>query len=216
MVVRAPASKRSPEQAEERLMVEAAQRDPARFAELYEINFERVYAFIARRVGDRDAAEDLTSEVFHKALANLRGFECRGAPFVAWLLRIAANAITDRTQRVGRELAVDDPPELGVDATADVGLEEVERQAQLFRLVEKLPTDQRRVIAMRFAEEKNIREIAQALGRSEGAVKQLQFRGLQNLRAQIKDATQPFDSGQRRLRKRSNTKRNTKPGGTDA
>src|SRR5580658_8579801 len=196
MVVRAPASKRSPEQAEERLMVEAAQRDPARFAELYEINFERVYAFIARRVGDRDAAEDLTSEVFHKALANLRGFECRGAPFVAWLLRIAANAITDRTQRVGRELAVDDPPELGVDATADVGLEEVEHQAQLFRLVEKLPTDQRRVIAMRFAEEMNIREIAQALGRSEGAVKQLQFRGLQNLRAQIKDATQPFDSGQ--------------------
>ena len=72
MVVRAPASRRSPEQAEERLLVEAAQKDPTRFAELYEINFERVYAFVARRVSDRDAAEDLTSEVFHKALANLR------------------------------------------------------------------------------------------------------------------------------------------------
>jgi|SRR5580693_1764336 RNA polymerase sigma-70 factor (ECF subfamily) len=155
MVVRAPASRRSPEQAEERLLVEAAQKDPARFAELYEINFERVYAFVARRVGDRDAAEDLTSEVFHKALANVRRFEWRGAPFAAWLLRIAANAIADRAQRAERELAIDDPPEVGVDATADVGLEEVERRARLFRLVDRLPADQRRAVAMRFAEEKS-------------------------------------------------------------
>jgi RNA polymerase sigma-70 factor (ECF subfamily) len=185
MVVRAPASRRSAEQAEERLLVEAAQKDPTRFAELYEINFERVYGFIARRVGDRDAAEDLTSEVFHKALANLPRFEWRGVPFAAWLLRIAANAIADWAQRAGKELAVDDPPELSEEASADVGLEEVEHRARLFRLVEQLPGDQRRVIAMRFAEEKSIREIAEELGRTEGAVKQLQFRGLQNLRAQF-------------------------------
>jgi len=185
MVLRAPASKRSPEQAEERLLVEAAQKDPARFAEVYEINFERVYAFIARRVGDRDSAEDLTSEVFHKALANLRRFEWRGVPFAAWLLKIAANAIADRAQRAGRELAVDDPPELREEASADVGLEEVEDRARLFRLVGQLPEDQRRVIAMRFAEEKSIREIAEELGRTAGAVKQLQFRGLQNLRTKF-------------------------------
>jgi RNA polymerase sigma-70 factor (ECF subfamily) len=185
MVVRAPASRRAPEQAEERLLVEAAQKDPTRFAELYELNFERVYGFIARRVGDRDAAEDLTSDTFHKALANLRRFEWRGVPFAAWLLRIAANAIADRGQRAGRELAVDDPPELGAEATADVDLEEVEHRARLFRLVDQLPADQRRVIAMRFAEEKSIREIAEELGRTEGAVKQLQFRGLQNLRATV-------------------------------
>src|ERR1700733_6281518 len=136
MVVRAPASRRAPEQAEERLLVEAAQKDPARFAELYEINFERVYAFVARRVGDRDAAEDLTSEVFHKALANLRRFEWRGGPFAALFLRIAANAIADRGQRTTRELAMDDPPEVGSEATADVDLEEVEHRARLFRLVE--------------------------------------------------------------------------------
>src|SRR5579863_2168882 len=202
MVVRAPASRRSPEQAEERLLVEAAQKDTGRFAELYEINFERVYAFVARRVGDRDAAEDLTSEVFHKALANLRRFEWRGAPFAAWLLRIAANAIADRASRVGRELAVDNPPELGAEATAEVDLEEVEHRARLFRLVEQLPADQRRVIALRFAEEKSIREIAQALGRTEGAVKQLQFRALQNLRAEIKES--------KPQRTQSKTKGNTK------
>jgi RNA polymerase sigma-70 factor, ECF subfamily len=198
MVVRAPASRQSPEQAEERLLVAAAQKDLARFAELYETNFERVYAFVVRRVSDRDAAEDLTSEVFHKALANLRRFEWRGVPFAAWLLRIAANAIADRAQRVGKELAVDDPPELGEEASADVNFEEAERRARLFRLVAKLPADQRRVIAMRFAEEKSIHEIAEALGRSEGAVKQLQFRGLENLREKIK--------GGKPLRTRRSTK----------
>jgi RNA polymerase sigma-70 factor, ECF subfamily len=216
MVVRAPASRRSPEQADERLQVEAAQKDPSRFAELYETNFERVYAFVTRRVGDRDAAEDLTSEVFHKALANLRRFEWRGVPFAAWLLRIAGNAIADRAQRTGKELAVDDPPELSEEASALVDLEEVEGRARLFRLVGELPADQRRVIAMRFAEEKSIREIAEALRRTEGAVKQLQFRGLQSLRARIKGRERPFDSAQGRLRTRSYTKGNTKPGGEDA
>jgi RNA polymerase sigma-70 factor (ECF subfamily) len=216
MVVRAPASKRSPEQAEERLLVEAAQKDPARFAELYELNFERVYAFITRRMGDRDAAEDLTSEVFHKALANLRRFEWRGAPFAAWLLRIAANAIADRGQRAGRELAVDDPPEVSADASALADLEDVEHRTRLFRLVGQLPEEQRRVIAMRFAEEKSIREIAEALGRTEGAVKQLQFRALQNLRTKIKSGKPPFDSAKGRLRTRRYTKESKRPGGKDA
>src|SRR5579863_3147607 len=153
MVLRAPASKRSPEQAEERLLVEAAQKDPRRFAELYEINFERVYAFIAWRVGDRDAAEDLTSEVFHKALANLRQFEWRGAPFAAWLLRIAANAIADRGKHTSREVAGIDDPE---DISAPHAMKEVEDQAQLFRMVNDLPGEQRRVVVMRFAEEKSI------------------------------------------------------------
>ena len=167
----------------ERLLVEAAQRDPRRFAELYENNFERVYAYIVRRVGDRDEAQDLTAEVFHQALANLARFEWRGIPFAAWLFRIAANAIVDRSKRAARERDLprpDDPPE--------VGLEEIEHRARLFRLVERLPADQRRVIVMRFAEQKKIREIADELGRTEGAVKQLQLRGLQNLRARLGDA----------------------------
>src|SRR5215831_20775269 len=85
-------------QAGERSLVEAAQSDPARFDALYELHFERVYGFIAGRVHDRTTAEDLTSDVFYKALASLKDFEWRGVPFLAWLLRIAANAIIDRTQ----------------------------------------------------------------------------------------------------------------------
>jgi RNA polymerase sigma-70 factor (ECF subfamily) len=197
MVVKAPAAKRSPkradEQADERLLVEAAQKDPTRFAELYENNFHLVYAYIARRVGDRDVAQDLTADVFHKALANLPRFEWRGAPFGAWLLRIAANAIADRSKRAGREVAnLDDPDELsaapdvaGGPDLAGAEFEKTQQRAQLFRLVEQLPADQRHVVTMRFAEEKSIREIAQHLKRSEGAIKQLQFRALTKLRSQI-------------------------------
>src|SRR5580693_2877827 len=156
MVARAPASRRSPEQTDERLLVEAAQRDPGRFAELYEIHFERIYAFVARRVGDRDIAEDLTSDVFHKALASLRNYESRGAPFAAWLIRIAANAVADQYKRAAREApGSEDPPE----PAANPDLEATEHRAHLFRLVNKLPDDQRQVIFQRFVEQRSIREI---------------------------------------------------------
>lgn len=168
--------------ADERLQVEAAQKDPANFADLYEVHFEKVYAFVARRTGDRGAAEDLTSEVFHKALANLRNYEWRGAPFAAWLLRIAANAIADHFRRRAREAPErDDVPE----SSSRAEQEELANRARLFRLVDQLPADQRRVVFARFVEQRGIREIAQQLGRSEGAVKQLQLRALQKLRAQM-------------------------------
>jgi len=71
-------------QQEERALIEAAQQDASRFGELYELHFERVYGYIARRVRERSAAEELTSHVFHQALANLGKFKWRGAPFAAW------------------------------------------------------------------------------------------------------------------------------------
>jgi len=202
MGVRAPASQPSPTQADERLLVEAAQKDPSRFSELYELHFEMVYAFIARRVQERAAVEDLTSDVFHKALANLKRFEWRGVPFGAWLLKIAANAIADRAKRGGRELAFDDPPEISTKPR----VEQAAELAHLFRLVNELPNDQRQVVVMRFAEEKSIREIALLLKRSEGAVKQLQFRGLGNLRERIDSSASKL---QRTLR---DTKRSKKSG----
>jgi RNA polymerase sigma-70 factor, ECF subfamily len=167
----------------ERLLIEAAQKDPSRFAELYEENFGRVWAFVIRRVRDRSAAQDVTSEVFHQALANVKKFEWRGVPFAAWLYRIAANAVADHFTRAAREAGGGER-----EAVSDVTereIENVERRASLFRSVDRLPADQRRVLVMRFGEERSIREIASALGRSEGAVKQLQWRGLQTLRANM-------------------------------
>ena len=166
--------------ADEELLIEAAQRDPAQFAELYENNFDRVYAFIARRVPSRQDAEDLTAEVFHEALRNLARFEWRGVPFAAWLLGIAGNRLTDRWRRSGKqqEVAANDWNETGSDA-------KIEENLILFQLVNELPLDQRLVICRRFVDQKSLREIAQELGRSEGAIKQLQFRALQNLRMRM-------------------------------
>lgn len=166
----------------ERRLVEAAQKNPTRFAELYEDNFVRVYAYVARRVGNREEAQDLTAEVFHQALANLGKFQWRGLPFAAWLIRIASNAIADRWKREARERGRPVADEL---ASNDISPEEIEHRAKLFRLVETLPADQRRVIEMRFAHEKSIHQIAKELGRTDGAIKQLQFRGLESLRSQL-------------------------------
>jgi RNA polymerase sigma-70 factor (ECF subfamily) len=179
-------------EAEERRLVEAAQRDPVCFAELYESYFELVYVYVARRVRNRAETEDLTAEVFRKALANLPRFKWTGAPFAAWLFRIASNMIADRAKRAAREgklASGESEPSLTVGLLTrgeqQTDLEQCERRAQLFHLVDELAEDQRRVVVMRFAEEKSIGEIARELGRSEGAVKQLQFRALENLRKKI-------------------------------
>ena len=175
-------------EADERLLIEAAQKDPARFAELYENNFERVYAYVVRRVGVRAETEDLTSEVFHHALANLRRFEWRGIPFAAWLFRIAANLITDRWQRKGREDVADGQEQIESAPAKSLEFEEVERRAILFRLVDTLPVEQRRVVVLRFVEQKSIKEVAREIRKTEGAVKQLQFRALSSLRARMEGA----------------------------
>ena len=150
---------------DDRLRIEAAQRDPSRFGELYEENFYRVYAYVTRRVGDR------------------RGqIAWRGVPYAAWLLRIASRTIADHFKHSLRETG--NP----ADEPEPPGPFDIERRAMLFQLVERLPESQFRVIHLRFVEQKSIREIAQELGRSEGAVKQLQLRALENLRAQMEGA----------------------------
>ena len=172
--------------ADERLLIEAAQQDPARFAELYENHFERVYAYVVRRVGNRAETEDLTAEVFHHALANLKKFEWRGIPFAAWLFRIAANLISDRWQHATREVTDDSKLAAAQASTAEI--KEVERRATLFRLVDTLPAEQRRVVVLRFVEEKSIKEVAREIRKSEGAVKQLQFRAITTLRTRLEGA----------------------------
>ena len=175
-------------ESDERGLIEAAQHDPGRFAELYELNFDRVYAYIAVRIHDRIEAQDLTAHVFQQALANIGKFKWRGAPFIAWLYRIAANAIADQARKKSRELSETEVATIATITGVDSNLEQVERCARLFSAVESLPEDQRKVILLRFGEEKTIREIATTLNRSEGAVKQLQFRGLENLRARMRES----------------------------
>ena len=184
-----PAKKARANEAEDRRLVEAAQRDPVQFSELYENYFELVYAFVARRLRERGATEDVTAEVFHKALKNLPRYRWTGAPFAVWLFRIASNLIADRARRETRSGA---SSEVDLESSADnpqtnlqAEIEQSERQAIVFRLVSELGEDQQRVIVMRFAEDRSIAEIARELGRTEGAIKQLQFRAMHNLRQML-------------------------------
>lgn len=190
MVAARRLARKPPSQAiDERLLVEAARADVSKFDALYDLHFARVYLFIVSRVHDRAAAEDLTSEVFHRALANLSTYEWRGTSFAAWLFRIASNAIADQYKRANRERSCD-ADTLGSPTRADISsreMESVEREAFLFRLFEKLPEIQRRVVCERFIEERSIKEIAQRLSKTEGAVKQLQFRALQTLREKMEE-----------------------------
>jgi RNA polymerase sigma-70 factor, ECF subfamily len=186
VAVRRPANTPSPQAADERLLVEAAQADPSKFDALYELHFERIYFFIVSRVHERATAEDITSETFHKALASLSSYEWRGAPFSAWLYRIASNAIVDHYKRSNREQQLDELENpLANPELASNDIEFIERHVHFFRLVEQLPEVQRRVVCERFVEDRSIKEIAQRLSKTEGAVKQLQFRALQTLRAQL-------------------------------
>ena len=165
---------------DERLLIEAAQHDPRRFAPLFERHAHRVYAFVARRVRERDEVEDITSEVFHQALRNLKRYEYRGVPFSAWLFKIAANSIAQHGRNAAR--AKEDPLD---DAPEPVTDEDAERRAVLFDLLKRLPQDQQKVVRLRYAEQKSMREIAADMNRSEAAVKQLHYRALENLRQQM-------------------------------
>jgi RNA polymerase sigma-70 factor, ECF subfamily len=165
---------------DDRPLIEAAQNEPARFAELYEQNFVRIYAFFARRVATREEAQDLTAEAFHQALASIKTFKWQGAPFIAWLYGIAANVLSKHWHKQGKHSTEE------IADLRDAG-GEIERSVMLAQVVGSLLPDQKHVIIRRFIDQKSIREIAQELGRSEGAIKQLQLRALENLRDKLGD-----------------------------
>ena len=110
-------------ESDDRPLIEAAQSEPARFAELYDHNFDRVYAFFARRVSSREEAQDLTAEVFHQALASIRTFKWQGAPFIAWLYGIAANVLSKHWRKQGKhvEQELTDLSGMGGSAGSGVG-----------------------------------------------------------------------------------------------
>ncbi|HEY5617763.1 MAG TPA: sigma-70 family RNA polymerase sigma factor [Vicinamibacterales bacterium] len=130
---------------DDRLLIEAAQADSARFVEICERYVDRIYAFVSRRTQDRATAEDITSQVFEQALRTIHRFEWRGAPLSAWLFRIASNALVDHWRERAR-----DTHEASPDVPDSRALEDIDRRIALYQQVEQLPDLQREVIHMRF------------------------------------------------------------------
>lgn len=155
--------------------------DHAAFAQIYDRYAQPLYRYIYFRVGDHDLAEDLRAEVFLRAFESLDRYEDRGWPLSAWLYRIARDRTVDviRRQRLRQTVPLEswsgacEGPDREIDVRLDC--------EELRRLLDDLTDDQRQVIYLRFMANLSIQEVALRLGRSEGAVKALQHRGLQSL-----------------------------------
>ena len=174
---------------EEKELVEKARRNPEAFGKIYDQYYSPIFGYVLKRVANIEIAQDITSEVFFKALKNLGQFHWQGISFSFWLYRIAANQITDHFRKNGHKtISLEEFGELAANAVLPgeslQAEEELERHQDFLNLhenISKLTTKYQEVITMRFFEEKQIKEIAQILGKREGTVKALLHRGLRKL-----------------------------------
>jgi RNA polymerase sigma-70 factor (ECF subfamily) len=162
--------------------------DRAAFAELYDTYVDSVYRYLLYRVREASDAEDLTSEVFTRAFANIHRYRWQGKSFLAWLYTIARNAVTDRRRRERPTVDIDTAFSLAEDGpTAHERAVHGEQVVALRGAVKYLTTEQQQVLALRFESNLSSRQVAKLLGKNEGAIRALQFRALGRLRKLLRD-----------------------------
>ena len=166
-------------------LVELARKgDTEAFGMLYDHYQGSVYRFLYYRVGSVALAEDLTSETFFRALRSMSSFRWQGKDFGAWLMTIARNLTTDhyKSSKTRLETATEDmsPHDSATDGPEVAVLASLTNEALLTAL-KNLPNEQQECLVMRFLQGLSIAETAEVLGRSEGAIKQLQLRAVRNL-----------------------------------
>lgn len=175
--------------ATEEELVEQARDDPVAFGRLYERYVNRIYNYIYHRVGNHHDAEDLTARTFYRALSHIETYVDRGAPFSAWLYRIAHNLVAnwhrDRTRRQAISL------EEAISLTApqqspQERAEAKERSEALRRAIRKLSGERQQLLILKFSEGLSNAEIGQIMGRSEGAIKSLYHRTLLALQDELR------------------------------
>ena len=170
-------------QDEESLVRRAQQRDQEAFAQLYEQHFDRIYRYVALRIGDKIEAEDMTQQVFLHALRSISSFKWKGIPFSAWLFRIAHNQVVDYLRKKAKQATIPlDESQASSDSNPQLVAEHKLDIEQLASATKRLTTAQREVIALRFAGELSIAQVARVMGKSQGAVKALQHSAIVTLR----------------------------------
>jgi RNA polymerase sigma-70 factor (ECF subfamily) len=166
----------------------AKEGDGQAFADLYDRNFEAVYRYVYYRVRDEEEAEDVTSDVFFRALRAMPRYEPR-QPFLAWLYRIARNAVIDRARAVRPRLTFEDalshPDAPAHVIDPDAQLLASDRRARLRTALANLTSEQQEVVILRFIEGLSAEETGEIMGKRAGTVRGLQFRALQALRKHI-------------------------------
>lgn len=180
---------------EEKELVRQARKSPDAFARLYDEYYPKIFGYILRRTANLEAAQDVTSETFLKALGRLWQFRWRNVSFSSWLYKIATNETNqyfrkaeykksislEELQEQGFELLSPHDPESEL-IEAQEKLEQHQEFLEIRKKITKLPAKYQEVVALRFFEKKQINEIAQILGKREGTVKSLLHRAVEKLR----------------------------------
>jgi len=175
---------------EEKELVEKARRNPEAFGEIYEQYYSPIFGYALKRVANIEIAQDITSEVFFKALKNLGRFHWQGISFSFWLYRIASNQITDYFRKdKHRMFSLEEVSEPAANSDPSIEVLEAEEELKrhedflvLHESICKLPVKYQEAITLRYFESKPIKEIAEILGRREGTIKSWLHRGLEKLR----------------------------------
>lgn len=169
--------------AEDALLVQRSRADPEAFGLLYDRYCDQIYGYVYRRLRERESAEDVTTEIFIKALRAIDTYRPEKAPFAAWLYRIAGNAVIDHVRARRSTASIDAVAEAADDGRPvdERALDRLEVE-RVWAAVDRLPPAQRTAVTLRFGRDLPIADIAAHLGRTEGAVKLLLNRGLTALR----------------------------------
>lgn len=166
------------------LVARAQQGDAEAFGLLYDRYLDLVFRYVYYRVGTKALAEDLVSETFLRALRRIGTFEWQGRDFAAWLITIARNIVADHFKSSRFRLEVSTADMLDADR-ADEGIEagvlDGITNAALVEAVRKLNGEQQECVVLRFLQGLSVLETAQAMGKSEGAIKALQYRAVRTL-----------------------------------
>ena len=191
----APAAAEAAQAAAEAAILRRIHDDPEAFGELYDLYCDRIYEYIYRRLRDRTAAEDVTAEVFIKAMRAIDGFRPGGPPIGAWLYRIASNTVIDHVRARRSTVSLEVAPD-SVDPARPVEEQAIDRVEtdRVWQAVDALTGAQQLAVRLRFADDLPLAVIAARMGRTEGAVKLLLHRALAAMRVNLDVADAPKEA----------------------
>ncbi|MDN5201858.1 RNA polymerase sigma factor [Fulvivirgaceae bacterium BMA10] len=183
---------------EERELVWKAKKNPKAFGQLYDLYYPRIFGYVYRRVADFDIARDVTSEVFLKAFLNIHKFRWKGISISSWFYRIATHEVnsTFRKKKYSPDSLNQLLDQVGYEMPDPSSLEneklEIEREIkeysdflQIQTILSRLSVKYQEVVALRYFEQKSIKEICEILDKKEGTVKSLISRGLEHIRKKL-------------------------------
>ncbi len=166
--------------------IKAAQSNVRAFGVLYERYFEMVFKFVYRRTSDSELTGDLCTQIFMKALENIKQYQFKGVPFSAWLFRIASNEVAQyyRNVQKSRVVSVDDFSFLSL---IEIPTEEDKEDwiRALLAVLQTLNEQDMQLIELRYFEQRSFKEIAEILQLTESNAKVKTYRTLQRLKEKI-------------------------------